>query len=431
MLKKIAAVFISLLLLVSVAQAHSGRTDSSGGHRDNQNASGLGSYHYHHGYGPHLHPGGICPYTAIKVSSIKVETSQTEVFVGDKVKLTATISPSNASYKVNDWSSSDESIATVNNGTVTTLRPGSVTITATSADGKRGRITIVIQEIAVEEIVVSSKTIKIELGESIQIEAQVLPQNATNKTLQYTIGDAAVISSTDTSIADLSKSSFIGSNVGETEIVLQSGSGVSKIITVQVIAKQVKSVELIVPFETIVVGQSKELSANVFPEDAADKTLAWSSSNNGIAKVSPEGVVTAISEGMSEITAKASNGISTTVSVETSIIPISKVELSVEMLEMDPSEEIELTWEIFPSDATYHDVEIYSKDEEIATVSSEGVITAVKAGETVVILQTHDGEQYEVPVKVKGSAAGGAIVAVVGAGAAALVTYRKKKGNKQ
>ena len=42
--------------------AHSGRTDSKGGHRDNNNVSGLGSYHYHHGYPAHLHPNGVCPY---------------------------------------------------------------------------------------------------------------------------------------------------------------------------------------------------------------------------------------------------------------------------------------------------------------------------------------------------------------------------------
>lgn len=46
-----------------VAEAHSGRTDSSGGHHDYKNKSGLGSYHYHHGYSAHLHPNGICPYS--------------------------------------------------------------------------------------------------------------------------------------------------------------------------------------------------------------------------------------------------------------------------------------------------------------------------------------------------------------------------------
>lgn len=45
------------------AEAHSGRTDASGGHRDNKNKSGLGSYHYHCGGNPaHLHNDGVCPY---------------------------------------------------------------------------------------------------------------------------------------------------------------------------------------------------------------------------------------------------------------------------------------------------------------------------------------------------------------------------------
>lgn len=49
--------------LVMVAEAHSGRTDSNGGHRDNKNKSGLGNYHYHcGGHEAHLHPNGVCPY---------------------------------------------------------------------------------------------------------------------------------------------------------------------------------------------------------------------------------------------------------------------------------------------------------------------------------------------------------------------------------
>lgn len=59
----IIVILIGVLIPVS-AFAHGGGTDSSGGHKDNKNASGLGSYHYHHGYGPHLHNGGVCPYAA-------------------------------------------------------------------------------------------------------------------------------------------------------------------------------------------------------------------------------------------------------------------------------------------------------------------------------------------------------------------------------
>lgn len=67
--KTTLAFLLSALLIFTAPMAslaHSGGTDSSGGHRDNRNVSGLGYYHYHHGMGPHLHPNGVCPYTAKK-----------------------------------------------------------------------------------------------------------------------------------------------------------------------------------------------------------------------------------------------------------------------------------------------------------------------------------------------------------------------------
>ena len=62
MRKTIVAVLCLALVLCATAFAHPGGTDGSGGHRDNNNVSGLGSYHYHHGYPAHLHIDGVCPY---------------------------------------------------------------------------------------------------------------------------------------------------------------------------------------------------------------------------------------------------------------------------------------------------------------------------------------------------------------------------------
>ena len=59
------------------AEAHSGRTDARGGHRDNKNKSGLGSYHYHCGGHPaHLHPNGVCPYSGQTTSSGSTSAAQ-------------------------------------------------------------------------------------------------------------------------------------------------------------------------------------------------------------------------------------------------------------------------------------------------------------------------------------------------------------------
>ena len=60
---------ICLSFSSSLSYAHSGRTDSNGGHHDYKNKSGLGSYHYHHGMGPHLHKNGVCPYSVKAKSS--------------------------------------------------------------------------------------------------------------------------------------------------------------------------------------------------------------------------------------------------------------------------------------------------------------------------------------------------------------------------
>ena len=58
------AFILALFLTTTSALAHSGRTDSKGGHKDNKNKSGLGSYHYHCGGHPaHLHNSGVCPYS--------------------------------------------------------------------------------------------------------------------------------------------------------------------------------------------------------------------------------------------------------------------------------------------------------------------------------------------------------------------------------
>lgn len=60
-----ALIILTLITIYTNIYAHSGRTDSSGGHKDNKNKSGLGYYHYHCGGNPaHLHTNGVCPYSS-------------------------------------------------------------------------------------------------------------------------------------------------------------------------------------------------------------------------------------------------------------------------------------------------------------------------------------------------------------------------------
>ena len=74
---------------IIVAEAHSGRTDSSGGHKDNKNKSGLGYYHYHCGGHPaHLHNNGTCPYSSSgsKSSTSSSQTSSSKAGTSETIK---------------------------------------------------------------------------------------------------------------------------------------------------------------------------------------------------------------------------------------------------------------------------------------------------------------------------------------------------------
>ncbi len=71
----------------------------------------------------------------VAVESVSLTLDKEQAYIGESVKATATVSPNNASTKDVEWSSSDESIATVSSGTITPLKEGVVTITATTKDG--------------------------------------------------------------------------------------------------------------------------------------------------------------------------------------------------------------------------------------------------------------------------------------------------------
>lgn len=84
---KILIIATILFTLPATTFAHSGRTDSSGGHRDNQNKSGLGYYHYHcGGYPAHLHPNGVCPYASGYSDSSRSSSSSSKVKRPAKVR---------------------------------------------------------------------------------------------------------------------------------------------------------------------------------------------------------------------------------------------------------------------------------------------------------------------------------------------------------
>ena len=77
----VVLVLILVLMIPLVSLAHSGRTDSDGGHYDRT----TGEYHYHHGYGEHQHPDGVCPYSKPSSSS-KTSYSSSDCYRCDSLE---------------------------------------------------------------------------------------------------------------------------------------------------------------------------------------------------------------------------------------------------------------------------------------------------------------------------------------------------------
>lgn len=171
------------IALMSPAFAHSGRTDSSGGHKDNKNKSGLGSYHYHcGGHGPHLHNGGICPYDP--KDKISVNNMPSKMYVGDSIELDWDVTAYSGSYSV-DWQSSNKSVLSISSsGVLKAISPGNAKITASLRNGEK-TYNVSVSNRLVDKIELSVSTNDTYVGSVFSVNAQVLPNSATDKRLEW------------------------------------------------------------------------------------------------------------------------------------------------------------------------------------------------------------------------------------------------------
>ncbi|WP_353894419.1 Ig-like domain-containing protein [Proteinivorax hydrogeniformans] len=149
------------------------------------------------------------------------------------------------------------------------------------------------------------------------------------------------------------------------------------------------------------VGETDSLSATVSPSNATNKNVSYSSSNTSVATVNSSGTVSAVGEGTATITVTTQSGNRTaTANVKVSAIPVESIELSESHLELIEEDTAEVSATVRPNNATNKSVTWSSADENIATVSSDGVITARREGSTVITAESNNGVTAEVSVDV-------------------------------
>lgn len=362
-----------------------------------------------------------CKYTVTKhvvpVESVKVIPASfaDDVNVGATKKLEIEVEPSDATYETVAWKSSNTAVATVSaDGTVTCKGEGTCTITAT-IDGKEGtcKVTYSKNIVHVTSVTVNPSTWT---GEAIidysgrALVAEILPENATDKTVTWESSDpnVAVVEQSGTSYT-----SFTCKGPG-TATITATCDGKKGTCTVTFTKVSVQSVTVSPSTYTAdySLGATKQLTASVYPWTATYKTVTWNSSNTEVATVDNNGLVTCKGAGSATITATADGKSGTCkVTFEPDVIRVTSVLLSrssatllslgemggegVSILSLDAT--------VFPSDATYKTVTWKSSNTSVATVDGYGVVVA-KAEGTATITATADGKSATCTVTVKAAA---------------------------
>ncbi len=145
-------------------------------------------------------------------------------------------------------------------------------------------------------------------------------------------------------------------------------------------------------------GETKQLTATIQPENTTDKTVTWSSNNTAVATVDQNGLVTAVGVGTAQISATTSNGISTYTNVRVKAIEPTSITINENTGEIIPlyvGDTYQLSATVLPENAGNKTVRWSSEDNNIARVSSSGLVKAMGAGFVNIIARTNNGlEDY-------------------------------------
>ena len=324
----------------------------------------------------------------VAVTGVSLNKTTLSLVEGGSETLTAAVAPSNATNKAVSWKSSDASIASVdNNGKVSAVKAGSATITVTTSDGGKTAtcsVTVTSKTINVTGVTIDKTELELVEGESAQLTATVSPEDASDKSVKWTSSDEKVATVDNagkvTAVAPGSAKITVTTNDGNKEA--------SCAITVSANKIPVEGVTLDKTELELVEGESAQLTATVSPEDATDKSVEWSSSDESIATVDETGKVTALKVGSATIKVKTTDGgKETSCAVTVTPIPVEGVTIEPTQVEVKEGGAVQLKATVSPAEAD-QEVEWTTSDSQIATVDANGLVTAIKPGTVYIAVRS-------------------------------------------
>ena len=246
---------------------------------------------------------------SVPATSITLNASSQNLITGESFTLTATVEPAKTTDTV-VWSSSNEAVATVSDGTVTAAKAGTTEITATAGNVKATcTVTVSDPVYKVTDIkLTAAPSRRIAAGKKVKLKASIAPSNATDKSVTWTSSNKKVATVNAKGLVKFKK------NAGGKKVTItataKDGSKKFAKITLTCMKGSVKSIKLSGK-TTVKSGKTTKLKAKVSTKNGkANKTVVWSSSNTKLATVDKNGKVKTVKgkKGTVKITAKATDG---------------------------------------------------------------------------------------------------------------------------
>ena len=337
----------------------------------------------------------------VAVEKIILQQESISLIEGESKELTIEIKPENATNKKVSWSSSDSSVATVENGKVTAKAEGNAVITVITEDGDKTDFCNVTVEKAVEKVAVtgvamSETSISLTVGGQKTLTATIIPANATNPKVTWSTSDSSVAT-----VEDGKVSAMAGGSAIITVTTEDGKKTASCTVTVEKTDESiaVTGVSLSETSIALAVGEEKALTATVTPSDATQKKVSWKSSDEKIATVE-DGKVSAVAVGSATITVTTEDGKKTascTVSVEAKNTDtpsaVTGVTLNVNTLELSIGASETLKATVTPENAANKELTWSSDKAEVASVDANGKVTGKAEGTATITVTTKDGKK--------------------------------------
>lgn len=216
------------------------------------------------------------------------------------------------------------------------------------------------------------------VGGSGKIRYSVLPSNATNTNVTF--------KSLNEKVATVDANGVVtGVSEGNADIVITTEEGGFEAkCAVRVDGIDARGIER-VGDKTVTMGlnQTRQLQVKITPSDTTNKNVQWTSSNNSVATVDSNGVVTSKNSGSTIITATTHNGLKTEFFMEVET-PVTNITLNSNEINLNPGGTFKLDATVNPSNASNKNIKWISANESIATVDQSGNVTADVAGTTYI-----------------------------------------------